>query len=147
MSSNGYTTGLTPDTNFRELRMQRYLQFCDNYAIPTKGALTWPLGVKIAYLSGHASLDDALARSLEGFDLGKYDDACADASMDVSRDRIIFRFLTGVYDDKDEDDEMDEKRHQVETVEHKRREAEEEFERARATTTTQSCNLKHKSGK
>lgn len=55
-----------------------------------------------------------LATSLEGFDLGKYDDACADASMDVSRDRIIFRFLTGVYrdwllGDEDEDDEMAEK--------------------------------------
>ncbi|BDD56848.1 kinetochore-associated Ndc80 complex subunit ndc80 [Monascus purpureus] len=56
-----------------------------------------------------------LAKSLEGFALGEYDDACADAGVDVSGDRIIFRFLTGAYHDwlqggEDEDDETAAKR-------------------------------------
>lgn len=56
-----------------------------------------------------------LAQMLERFYLGEYDDACAEAGVDVSGDRIIFRFLTGAYHDwlqggEDEDDEVAEKR-------------------------------------
>lgn len=56
-----------------------------------------------------------LAQALERFVLGEYDDACAEAGIDVSGDRIIFRFLTGAYHDwlqggEDEDDELAEKR-------------------------------------
>lgn len=51
-----------------------------------------------------------LAQMMDRFILGEYDDACAEAGVDVSGDRIIFRFLTGAYHDwlqggEDEDDE------------------------------------------
>ncbi|KAL1971209.1 hypothetical protein VTN77DRAFT_161 [Rasamsonia byssochlamydoides] len=56
-----------------------------------------------------------LAQMLDRFYMGEYDDACAEAGVDVSGDRIIFRFLTGAYHDwlqggEDEDDEVAEKR-------------------------------------
>ncbi|GES58365.1 HEC/Ndc80p family protein [Aspergillus terreus] len=56
-----------------------------------------------------------LAQMMDRFIMGEYDEACADAGVDVSGDRIIFRFLTGAYHDwlqggEDEDDEMAEKR-------------------------------------
>ncbi|KAL2222773.1 HEC/Ndc80p family-domain-containing protein [Thermoascus aurantiacus ATCC 26904] len=56
-----------------------------------------------------------LAQMLDKFYMGEYDDACAEAGVDVSGDRIIFRFLTGAYHDwlqggEDEDDEEAEKR-------------------------------------
>ncbi|KAF2661235.1 HEC/Ndc80p family protein-like protein [Lophiostoma macrostomum CBS 122681] len=38
-----------------------------------------------------------LARMMESYDVGQYDDACFDAGYDVSGDRIIFDFLTDAY--------------------------------------------------
>lgn len=38
-----------------------------------------------------------LARSMEQFSYGEYDDACAEAGYDVTGDRIIFDFLTDSY--------------------------------------------------
>lgn len=51
-----------------------------------------------------------LAQMMDRFILGEYDEACAEAGVDVSGDRIIFRFLTGAYHDwlqggEEEDDE------------------------------------------
>lgn len=51
-----------------------------------------------------------LAQMMDRFILGDYDEACAEAGVDVSGDRIIFRFLTGAYHDwlqggEEEDDE------------------------------------------
>lgn len=40
-----------------------------------------------------------LAQMLENFTRGAYDDACAEAGVDVSGDRIVFRFLFGAYQD------------------------------------------------
>lgn len=40
-----------------------------------------------------------LSQMLENFTRGAYDDACADAGVDVSGDRIVFRFLFGAYQD------------------------------------------------
>ena len=56
-----------------------------------------------------------LAQMMDRFILGEYDEACAEAGIDVTGDRIIFRFLTGAYHDwlqggEDEDDETAEKR-------------------------------------
>ncbi|KAL5357790.1 HEC/Ndc80p family-domain-containing protein [Aspergillus floccosus] len=56
-----------------------------------------------------------LAQMMDRFIMGEYDEACAEAGVDVTGDRIIFRFLTGAYHDwlqggEDEDDEMAEKR-------------------------------------
>lgn len=56
-----------------------------------------------------------LAQMMDRFVLGEYDEACAEMGVDVSGDRIIFRFLTGAYHDwlqggEDEDDETAEKR-------------------------------------
>lgn len=56
-----------------------------------------------------------LAQMMDRFILGEYDEACAEAGVDVSGDRIIFRFLTGAYHDwlqggEDEDDDTAEKR-------------------------------------
>ncbi len=52
-----------------------------------------------------------LAQMLDKYDIGEYDDACAEAGVDVSGDRIIFRFLSGAYRDwlqvEDGDDEGD----------------------------------------
>ncbi|MCJ1253259.1 kinetochore-associated Ndc80 complex subunit ndc80 [Lignoscripta atroalba] len=50
-----------------------------------------------------------LAQMLDRYEVGEYDDACAEAGVDVSGDRIIFRFLSGAYRDwlevtDDEDD-------------------------------------------
>ncbi|KAJ8241833.1 hypothetical protein LV156_000832 [Aspergillus fumigatus] len=56
-----------------------------------------------------------LAQMMDRFVLGEYDEACSEMGVDVSGDRIIFRFLTGAYHDwlqggEDEDDETAEKR-------------------------------------
>ncbi|OJJ51483.1 hypothetical protein ASPZODRAFT_12304 [Penicilliopsis zonata CBS 506.65] len=56
-----------------------------------------------------------VAQMMERFSLGEYDEACAEAGVDVSGDRIIFRFLTGAYHDwlqggEEEDDETAEQR-------------------------------------
>lgn len=52
-----------------------------------------------------------LAQMLDRYEAGQYDDACAEAGIDVSGDRIIFRFLSGAYRDwlqvDDGDDEND----------------------------------------
>ena len=40
-----------------------------------------------------------LAQMLDRYNQGEYDGACADAGVDVSGDRIIFRFLSGAYRD------------------------------------------------
>ncbi|KAL8684526.1 MAG: hypothetical protein Q9218_008252, partial [Villophora microphyllina] len=40
-----------------------------------------------------------LAQMMEKYEAGEYDDACAEAGVDVSGDRIIFRFLSGAYRD------------------------------------------------
>lgn len=52
-----------------------------------------------------------LAQMLDRYDQGEYDVACAEAGVDVSGDRIIFRFLSGAYldwlqvdEDGDEED-------------------------------------------
>ncbi|KAL4873416.1 putative kinetochore protein ndc80 [Aspergillus spectabilis] len=51
-----------------------------------------------------------LAQMMDRYVLGDYDEACAEMGVDVSGDRIIFRFLTGAYHDwlqggEEEDDE------------------------------------------
>lgn len=52
-----------------------------------------------------------LAQMLDRYEAGEYDEACAEAGIDVSGDRIIFRFLSGAYRDwlqvDDGDDEND----------------------------------------
>lgn len=40
-----------------------------------------------------------LAQMIDRMNMGEYDEACAEAGVDVSGDRIIFRFLTGAYHD------------------------------------------------
>lgn len=40
-----------------------------------------------------------LAHMLDNFSRGAYDDACAEAGVDVASDRIVFRFLFGAYQD------------------------------------------------
>jgi kinetochore protein NDC80 len=40
-----------------------------------------------------------LAQMLDGYGTNQYDDACAEAGVDVSGDRIIFDFLSGAYRD------------------------------------------------
>lgn len=40
-----------------------------------------------------------LAQMMDKYEVGEYDDACAEAGVDVSGDRIIFRFLSGAYRD------------------------------------------------
>lgn len=40
-----------------------------------------------------------LAYMLDNFSRGAYDDACAEAGVDVASDRIVFRFLFGAYQD------------------------------------------------
>lgn len=56
-----------------------------------------------------------LAQMLERYEQGEFDDACAQAGVDVSGDRIMFKFLSGAYktflaspptDDPDKDEEM-----------------------------------------
>ncbi|KAJ5434224.1 hypothetical protein N7491_004819 [Penicillium cf. griseofulvum] len=56
-----------------------------------------------------------LAQMMDRYQSGEYDDACAEAGVDVTGDRIIFRFLTQAYHDwlqggEDEDDDTAEKR-------------------------------------
>ncbi|GLA68383.1 kinetochore-associated Ndc80 complex subunit ndc80 [Aspergillus tubingensis] len=56
-----------------------------------------------------------LAQMMDRYLLGEYDEACAEMGVDVSGDRIIFRFLTSAYHDwlqggEDEDDATAEKR-------------------------------------
>ncbi|KAI1966970.1 kinetochore-associated Ndc80 complex subunit ndc80 [Ophidiomyces ophidiicola] len=56
-----------------------------------------------------------LAQMLDKYYMEQYDYACAEAGVDVTGDRIIFRFLSGAYHDwlqggEDEDDEVAEKR-------------------------------------
>ena len=54
-----------------------------------------------------------LAQMLDRYDQGEYDVACAEAGVDVSGDRIIFRFLSGAYrdwlqvDEDGDDDDAD----------------------------------------
>ena len=65
---------------------------------------SWP--VFLGLLQRRMQLD----RMLENFTRGAYDDACAEAGIDVSGDRIVFRFLFGAYQDwlgvgNDEDEE------------------------------------------
>ena len=55
-----------------------------------------------------------LAQMLDRFSMGAYDEACAEAGVDVSGDRIVFRFLFGAYQDwlqvgpDDDDDSAEE---------------------------------------
>ena len=56
-----------------------------------------------------------LAQMMEGYVHGQYDEASAEAGVDLTGDRIIFRFLTQAYHDwlqggEDEDDETAEQR-------------------------------------
>jgi len=51
-----------------------------------------------------------IAQMMDRYVLGEYDEACAEMGVDVSGDRIIFRFLTGAYHDwlqggEEEDDD------------------------------------------
>lgn len=54
-----------------------------------------------------------LAQMLDGYAVNQYDDACTEAGVDVSGDRIIFGFLSGAYrdwllmDDEAGDDDQD----------------------------------------
>lgn len=54
-----------------------------------------------------------LAQMLDKYEMGQYDEACAEAGVDVSGDRIIFGFLSGAYRDwlqvgeDDDDDDAD----------------------------------------
>ncbi|KAI9825612.1 MAG: kinetochore-associated Ndc80 complex subunit ndc80 [Thelocarpon impressellum] len=55
-----------------------------------------------------------LAVMLERYDAGEYEEACAEAGVDVSSDRIVFGFLSKAYrdwlqveDDNDDDDDAD----------------------------------------
>lgn len=52
-----------------------------------------------------------LAQMMDQYEAGEYDVACAEAGVDVSGDRIIFRFLSGAYRDwlqvEDGDDDED----------------------------------------
>ncbi|EMD89112.1 hypothetical protein COCC4DRAFT_196328 [Bipolaris maydis ATCC 48331] len=57
-----------------------------------------------------------LARLMQAFEAGTYDDACFEAGFDVSGDRIIFDFLSDAYStwlsaDDDDDDEEAQKKH------------------------------------
>ncbi|KAI9844770.1 MAG: kinetochore-associated Ndc80 complex subunit ndc80 [Sclerophora amabilis] len=56
-----------------------------------------------------------LAVMLDRYDVGTYDDACAEAGVDVSGDRIIFQFLSNAYRDwlQVEDDDEEENADQV----------------------------------
>ena len=54
-----------------------------------------------------------LARMMEGYSTGNYDDACMDAGFDVGGDRIIFSFLSDAYHEwlameDDQEDKVDE---------------------------------------
>ena len=49
-----------------------------------------------------------LAQMLDRYEAGQYDEACAEAGIDVSGDRIIFRFLSGAYRDWLQVDDGDE---------------------------------------
>ena len=49
-----------------------------------------------------------LAQMLDSYEKGEYDDACTEAGIDVSGDRIIFRFLSGAYRDWLQVDDGDE---------------------------------------
>ena len=55
-----------------------------------------------------------LVQMLDRFSMGAYDEACAEAGVDVSGDRIVFRFLFGAYQDwlqvgpEDDDDSAEE---------------------------------------
>lgn len=40
-----------------------------------------------------------LSQMMDRYEAGEYDDACAEAGIDMSADRIIFRFLSGAYQD------------------------------------------------
>jgi kinetochore protein NDC80 len=56
-----------------------------------------------------------LAQMMDRYVEGDYDEACVEAGVDVTGDRIIYRFLTGAYHDwlqggEDEDDDMAEQR-------------------------------------
>ena len=55
-----------------------------------------------------------LAQMMDQYEAGQHDDACAEAGVDVSGDRIIFRFLSGAYRDwlqvDGDEDEEEEKR-------------------------------------
>ncbi|MCJ1473808.1 kinetochore-associated Ndc80 complex subunit ndc80 [Lambiella insularis] len=64
-----------------------------------------------------------LAMMLERYERGDFDDACAQAGVDVSGDRIIFRFLAGAYSDflsisPPEDDEADDREFQLQLKSH-----------------------------
>lgn len=55
-----------------------------------------------------------LAQMLEGYEAGRYEEACLEAGVDVTGDRIIFEFLSSAYRDwlamDDEADESDQER-------------------------------------
>ncbi|KAL6718939.1 kinetochore-associated Ndc80 complex subunit ndc80 [Lecanora helva] len=70
-----------------------------------------------------------LAQMMDRCEAGEYDDACAEAGVDVSGDRIIFRFLSGAYRDwlQVDGDENEEEEKQL--LEPHVRAMAEEFER------------------
>ncbi|PLN79880.1 HEC/Ndc80p family-domain-containing protein [Aspergillus taichungensis] len=56
-----------------------------------------------------------LAQMMDRYIMGEYDEACAEMGVDISGDRIIFRFLTGAYHDwlqggEEEEEDLAEKR-------------------------------------
>lgn len=57
------------------------------------GANSWPLFLGLLHWMMQ------LARMLDGYATDRYDEACAEAGVDVSGDRIIFNFLSSAYRD------------------------------------------------
>lgn len=70
------------------------------------GGQNWPLFLGMLHWMMQ------VAQMLDRYHAGAYDDACAEAGVDVSGDRIIFRFLSGAYHDwlqvgEDDDEDAD----------------------------------------
>ncbi|KAJ5808200.1 hypothetical protein N7474_009469 [Penicillium riverlandense] len=90
-----------------------------------------------------------LAQMMDRFVMGDYDDACAEAGVDVTGDRIIYRFLTGAYHDwlqggEDEDDEIAEKRlvPHIENMSEEFARGNERYEQEMAALEAENRNLR-----
>ncbi|CAL5872596.1 uncharacterized protein PFLUO_LOCUS6861 [Penicillium psychrofluorescens] len=90
-----------------------------------------------------------LAQMMDRFVMGDYDEACAEAGVDVAGDRIIYRFLTGAYHDwlqggEDEDDEIAEKRlvPHIENMSEEFARGSERYEQEMAALEAENRNLR-----
>ncbi|KAJ5601462.1 hypothetical protein N7510_010996 [Penicillium lagena] len=90
-----------------------------------------------------------LAQMMDRFVMGDYDVACAEAGVDVTGDRIIYRFLTGAYHDwlqggEDEDDEIAEKRlvPHIENMSEEFARGNERYEQEMAALEAENRNLR-----